>query len=417
MNLLAARWPQTDTYQATTNPAFGAKIFDRIPTIPFAKSLKADTFTRTQPSSNLKFGFSLDTPSPYSALQVITDFNDQTSNARILTHALKVARFVHKNATQQELDWLEFQPTNTDKDYKNVDFLPFVSDIPFGNVAYAARTLSELWTDAQREVFIHVVDPGVGNGQDRSILVEENGSVFIGPNNGSLSKLAQKLNASGTPFDLFAIDLDKVTKLKQAVHQSPDYQLPSIFHGRDVFAVIAGAVIAGVKPESFKNTERTISLVDDPFATPKTIRNRAHNPVPQVFRAIPDNTYGNIVTNSRPSVNFLKLLDLPIDQRPRLQITNPATGDTLTALVATRFSDAPIDAGVIYQGSTDVDQVKGGHSGALEIAVNGGSAAQQLGFHKPESVRAAMSHIGQNQAIIGSIPLTFTFIPPPASLG
>jgi S-adenosylmethionine hydrolase len=427
MNLLAARWPQTDTYQATTNPAFGAKTFDRIQYIPFAKTLKADTFSSYRPSPNLKFGFSLDQPSPYSALQVITDFNDETSNARILTHALRVARFVHQHQTALSKDlktkdnepWLKFSERDPNQDFKNVDFLPFVSDIPFGNVSYGARALSELWTDAEREVFIHVVDPGVGNGQDRAILVEQNGSVFIGPNNGSLSKLAKKLRTIHRPFDLYAIDLEKVQQLKQAVHKSKAYTLPDTFHGRDVFAVIAGAVIAGVNPASFSKAGPQMPVVPDPFAAaiktiPQTI-NEAVKPLYRTIQALPDNTYGNVLTNVFPSEVWERLLQLAPEKRPLLEIYNPATKDILVAHIGTRFSDAPFNTGVVYRGSSDIDQKRGGHTGALEIAINGGNAAKDLGLDKEESIKLSRRGNSQAQAILGSIPLQIRLIPPKTS--
>lgn len=79
-------------------------------------------------------------------------------------------------------------------------------------------------------IHIGVVDPGVGSKRD-GVVIESNGHVFIGPNNGLFSKSATDRNRK-----IYKIIEDKVSK-----------NISTTFHGRDIFAPLAGLLSTGDK--------------------------------------------------------------------------------------------------------------------------------------------------------------------------
>jgi S-adenosylmethionine hydrolase len=78
-------------------------------------------------------------------------------------------------------------------------------------------------------VHLVVVDPGVGTGR-RLIAVASRGSYWIGPDNGVLGPVAEDPDAEVVAIDLGALGLRAASRT---------------FHGRDLFAPIAGALARG----------------------------------------------------------------------------------------------------------------------------------------------------------------------------
>ena len=88
-------------------------------------------------------------------------------------------------------------------------------------------------------IHVAVVDPGVG-GDRRGILVATENFFFVGPDNGIFSYVYDD------PGYLWARDLRAVDFFLEKVS--------STFHGRDVFAPVAGYLAAGEDPEDFGPT-------------------------------------------------------------------------------------------------------------------------------------------------------------------
>ena len=85
-------------------------------------------------------------------------------------------------------------------------------------------------------IHIAVVDPGVGSAR-RPLLVEADGSYFIGPDNGVLS---------------LALDRRRPTQIIELLN--PNYHLrptSATFHGRDIFAPVAAYLSLGIAPQAF----------------------------------------------------------------------------------------------------------------------------------------------------------------------
>ncbi|MEW5948193.1 MAG: SAM-dependent chlorinase/fluorinase [Thermodesulfobacteriota bacterium] len=83
-------------------------------------------------------------------------------------------------------------------------------------------------------IHVAVVDPEVGSSR-RPILVACDGHFFIGPDNGLFSLLYQ----SGKPFDVYVLSQKKYFLDR----------ISTTFHGRDIFAPIAGHLACGTPPE------------------------------------------------------------------------------------------------------------------------------------------------------------------------
>ncbi|HXV84361.1 MAG TPA: SAM-dependent chlorinase/fluorinase [Candidatus Binatia bacterium] len=87
-----------------------------------------------------------------------------------------------------------------------------------------------------RSIHVVVVDPGVGSAR-RPLLVEFEGNYFIGPDNGLLSLAIGR----GRPSRI--IYLSNTTYYLRPTSTT--------FHGRDVFASVAGYLSLGTAPENF----------------------------------------------------------------------------------------------------------------------------------------------------------------------
>jgi len=85
-------------------------------------------------------------------------------------------------------------------------------------------------------IHVAVVDPGVG-GPRRPILATCDGHLFVGPDNGLLGPIAEK----GGPLSVRAITAERY--FLQPVSAT--------FHGRDIFAPVAGHLSLGAEPDRF----------------------------------------------------------------------------------------------------------------------------------------------------------------------
>jgi S-adenosylmethionine hydrolase len=217
-------------------------------------------------------------------------------------------------------------------------------DVPPQDVEAAAFTLlASYQTFPAGTIHVAVVDPGVGSAR-RPIVVRAGGQLFVGPDNG-----------------LFTYIYDREPS-HQVVHVTSDkYFRPSpstTFHGRDIFAPVAGALSNGVKPEDLgpriADTVRLkISL------TPEVLRNGNIK-----GRIIHIDRFGNCITNlTRDLVDSNNHPTLVIKQK---QIRT--------------FRD--------FYSSASAKTLFGiwGSAGFLEISINGRSAAEVLRAKRGETV-------------------------------
>ncbi|HEX6756199.1 MAG TPA: SAM-dependent chlorinase/fluorinase, partial [Mycobacteriales bacterium] len=217
-------------------------------------------------------------------------------------------------------------------------------DVPPQDVRRGATVLAQTVLWLPEAVHLAVVDPGVGTDR-RGIAVRTPRGVLVGPDNGLLVPAAVALGGITAAYEL----------------ADPRYQLPEVsrtFHGRDVFAPVAGHLCRGLDP----------ALLG------------------------PEVDPGRLVTLSAPRTELtpgLVLADvLAVDRYGNVQLA--ATGGDLaaaglegTVLVCGRpavlgktFADAPPGELVVLVDS----------AGQAAVAVNGDSAASALGVEPGDRV-------------------------------
>ncbi|MDR7554073.1 MAG: SAM-dependent chlorinase/fluorinase [Armatimonadota bacterium] len=214
-------------------------------------------------------------------------------------------------------------------------------DIPRHDVACGAAVLAAAAPAFPAgTVHLAVVDPDVGTAR-RGLVIAAGGQWFVGPDNGLLVPAA---TAVGRP-QAFAIDTARL------VREPPS----ATFHGRDVFAPAAAAVASGVPPEAFA------SPIAAPVALPvaSQVASPARAPGRLSGRVVYCDPFGNLVTD----IPGTWLADLP--ERVALVYRG---GRTPVRRVRTYADGAPGEVLALVSSA-----------GTVEVAVNRGDAAAQLG--------------------------------------
>ena len=128
-----------------------------------------------------------------------------------------------------------------------------------------------------RSIHVVVVDPGVGS--DRSIIaVSAGGYFFLAPDNGVLSLVLENLCA------------DTIIKVENETYFSKP--VSRTFHGRDIFAPVAGHLSKGVGIDSFGPAITRDQMVT--IALPKPYLSESGELVGQVISV---DRFGNLITN------------------------------------------------------------------------------------------------------------------------
>jgi S-adenosyl-L-methionine hydrolase (adenosine-forming) len=206
-------------------------------------------------------------------------------------------------------------------------------------------------------VVLVVVDPGVGTSR-RAVAVEAGGRTFVAPDNGVLAWALRTLARAGS-LSLRMVD--------ERLQTGPDWravelterrfwlpELSSTFHGRDVFAPVAGELSLGRSLDELGQPIDT--LVDLPWLDPFVADDGA---VEATVVAV--DTYGNLFTS-------LRLEHLP--NEPVFEIA----GHVVRGL-APHFQVARSLVALI------------GSTGLIEIAAPNGSAAALLGLGPGAPIR------------------------------
>jgi S-adenosylmethionine hydrolase len=192
-----------------------------------------------------------------------------------------------------------------------------------------------------RTIHVVVVDPGVGTGR-RPLLVSAGNQYFVAPDNGVLSVIYER-------------ETDVVARHANVEHYylSP---LSKTFHGRDIFAPVAGWLAKGAQIGSMGDEITDFKR----FALPKPKASNGH--VKGVVMRV--DGFGNLLTNFRAE-------DLPAEVLAGGAI-NLQVGKHAVARVVATFALGEKGEAVAFVGS----------SGYVEIAVNKGNAAQTLAIGK-----------------------------------
>lgn len=214
------------------------------------------------------------------------------------------------------------------------------------DVTEAAFQLATVWTTfPPGTTHLVVVDPGVGTSR-RQIAVEVEGHYFVAPDNGLLTLVVTNVAPDR------AVHLDR-----QEFFRS---DLSSTFHGRDIFAPVAGFLAGGVaKFEDLGSEIDVESIVKLPWAPVRDQEHEVRAPVVSVDR------FGNCRT----------LIT-------RAQLPGPAediyvsTGDVTVRGIHNTYGDVPHGKTLALFGS----------HGGLEIAVRDGSAERSWDIKRGDIV-------------------------------
>ena len=200
-------------------------------------------------------------------------------------------------------------------------------------------------------VHVAVVDPGVGGGR-RAIAVRgaEDGRTYVGPDNGLLLVAAERLGGVGQAVEL----------------TNPDYMLVPVsatFHGRDVFAPVAGHLARGVSLSALGPEVEPRELVRLELPPAGVRPGALHATVLVVDR------FGNVALNAGSG----ELAEAGI-RGDAVALEAPA--GTFVAALGRTFADVPSGELILFEDS----------SGRLAIAANGGDAASAIGASGGEAL-------------------------------
>lgn len=188
-----------------------------------------------------------------------------------------------------------------------------------------------------RAIHVVVVDPGVGT-ERRPLVVNADDQYFVAPDNGVLSLVYEK---------------SEYVVVRQATAEHYFLQpISKTFHGRDVFAPLAGWLSKNWQPGSMGEEIQDYKKFALP--RPKTANGVANGIVMRV------DAFGNLMTNFKPE-------DLPEGSLENGLVKFQLGGQTISRLVPT-FAAGNSGEAVAYLGS----------SGYIEIAINKGNAARTL---------------------------------------
>lgn len=244
---------------------------------------------------------------------------------------------------------------------KDVDFIDITHLIEPQNVRRAALALVNAYQYFPAgTIFLVVVDPGVGSTRRPIAMTTEN-YTFVAPDNGVLSYvLAEEVDRDDADEPIEIVELSN-TK----------YHLDNLsytFHGRDVFAPVAGHLAKGTALAEFgTKLDQIVEL-----------------PIPQLTVAgaairgeiIDIDRFGNIVT----SIGILRW-----SAPGRLTLDPKNKPEAASVRLMAEDATATLHGNIIYGIQTSYSEaIRGeplmlvGSSGYLEIAVNQGNAADRF---------------------------------------
>lgn len=191
-------------------------------------------------------------------------------------------------------------------------------------------------------VHLAVVDPGVGGPRRAIVLRDDDGRVYVGPDNGLLLPAATRAGVAAA-YEL----------------ANPDYALESIsrtFHGRDLFSPAAAHLARGVPPEELGPPLDPDGLVSLDLPMP-VFEERAI-----VATLLYVDSFGNIALNlTREDVERIGIVS---GTRVELELA----GERYYAVMARTFADARPGDVILYEDSY----------ANMSVAISRGSAGRML---------------------------------------
>ena len=225
-------------------------------------------------------------------------------------------------------------------------------DVPSYDLLDGALTIAQAYSYfPPQTIHVVVVDPGVGSAR-RPILARSEKYFFVAPDNGVLSLALEREQP---------VSVRHITAENYFLHP-----VSQTFHGRDVFAAVAGWLSRGLE---FADFGREISdYVRFSLPAPKATGNGIQGVVLKVDK------FGNLITNIAPQ-------DLPQLFAPHPARFKIMVGKREVTRMRNSYAEGPAGEPFAILGSM----------GFLEIAMNQGSAARMLAVGKGAEVVVSSS--------------------------
>ncbi len=207
-------------------------------------------------------------------------------------------------------------------------------------------------------IHLVVVDPGVGTDR-RAVALRHDDHYFVGPDNGLFPLV---LNGA-RPDEMVELDVPEAWRTS-----SPS----TTFHGRDIFAPSAAHLAAGRSLEDIGTPIEELTHLQ--WALPTT------NPEAVQGRIVHVDHFGNCISNiKRSTLAEARGLD---EQAPSIESLPPIegyVGNTVLEHIYPTYGAVAEGDPLLLFGST----------GFLEVAVNGGNAAELLNIRNGDSIKIA----------------------------
>lgn len=96
--------------------------------------------------------------------------------------------------------------------------------------AYRLKQAAPFWPEGT--VFVSVIDPGVGTERTSIVLRTKSGHLFVGPNNGTFTLVAEELGIA------------EIRLIDETKNRRPGSDRSYTFHGRDIYAYVGARLAA-----------------------------------------------------------------------------------------------------------------------------------------------------------------------------
>jgi len=221
--------------------------------------------------------------------------------------------------------------------------------VPRQDVRSGAIALANALPSCPPGVHLAVVDPGVGSARRAVAVAAAEDRLLVGPDNGVLSRALDRLGGA----------LEAVELTGSPFRLEP---LSATFHGRDLFAPVAAHLSLGARLDEAGESIDPSSLKALKLPAPRITETEV------IAHAIHEDGYGNVTLN----LDAEMLAGGPVRPGEGLEVRAP--DGSFEATWARSFADVgPADV-LLFEDS----------SGALALAVSGGSAAGLLDL-RPDS--------------------------------
>ena len=242
----------------------------------------------------------------------------------------------------------------------DTDVIDLAHSIPAGDILHAAYVLRNAYLCyPANTIHIAVVDPGVG-WKRKALALHALDQYFVVPDNGIVSWIVREVETTGEEIHAWSLE-DERFRLSPA---------SSTFHGRDIFAPAAAFLARGVDPSELGPELR---------AKMEPEGDLSGGPVIDLLRSPGDREDEGCVIHIDRFGNCITSIEGDV-------IGSESEGDFEIEAV-----DGPVKVPGLAPsyGSVVVGEAVAviGSNGLVEIAINGGNAAERLGVHRGNRVR------------------------------